>query len=215
MRGPLALIFPPKCVLCGKILERQELDLCGRCRLEAPELRHKNKKLRFLDSATALWHYEGDARASLLRYKFYGKRHYAKSYGRLLAMQILREHDEPFQVVTWVPISFKRRLRRGYDQDELLAKAVGKELGIRPVRCLWKIRDNPAQSGLSGEAERRANVLGVYRAKAPERFRGKRVLILDDVITTGATMSECARVLLTAGAGEVHGAAMASTAHKK
>lgn len=215
MSGPLALIFPPKCVLCGRLLERQELDLCGKCRREAPEQRHKNKKLRFLDSVTALWHYEGDARNSLLRYKFYGKRHYAKSYGRLLAMRILQEHDEPFDVLTWVPISSRRRFRRGYDQVELLAKAVGKELGLRPVRCLKKIRHNPAQSGLSGEAERRANVLGVYQAKAPERFRGRRVLIVDDVITTGATMSECARVLLTAGAGQIHGAALASAAHKK
>lgn len=215
MSGPLALIFPPKCVLCGRLLERQELDLCGKCRREAPEQRHKNKKLRFLDSVTALWHYEGDARNSLLRYKFYGKRHYAKSYGRLLAMRLLQEHDEPFDVLTWVPISSRRRFRRGYDQVELLAKAVGKELGLRPVRCLKKIRHNPAQSGLSGEAERRANVLGVYQAKTPERFRGRRVLIVDDVITTGATMSECARVLLTAGAGQIHGAALASAAHKK
>lgn len=215
MSGPLALIFPPKCVLCGRLLERQELDLCGKCRREAPEQRHKNKKLRFLDSVTALWHYEGDARNSLLRYKFYGKRHYAKSYGRLLAMRLLQEHDEPFDVLTWVPISSRRRFRRGYDQVELLAKAVGKELGLRPVRCLKKIRHNPAQSGLAGEAERRANVLGVYQAKAPERFRGRRVLIVDDVITTGATMSECARVLLTAGAGQIHGAALASAAHKK
>lgn len=215
MSGPLALIFPPKCVLCGRLLERQELDLCGKCRREAPEQRHKNKKLRFLDSVTALWHYEGDARNSLLRYKFYGKRHYAKSYGRLLAMRILQEHDEPFDVLTWVPISSRRRFRRGYDQVELLAKAVGQELGLRPVRCLKKIRHNPAQSGLSGEAERRANVLGVYQAKTPERFRGRRVLIVDDVITTGATMSECARVLLTAGAGQIHGAALASAAHKK
>lgn len=215
MSGPLALIFPPKCVLCGRLLERQELDLCGKCRREAPEQRHKNKKLRFLDSVTALWHYEGDARNSLLRYKFYGKRHYAKSYGRLLAMRLLQEHDEPFDVLTWVPISSRRRFRRGYDQVELLAKAVGKELGLRPVRCLKKIRHNPAQSGLSGEAERRANVLGVYQAKTPERFRGRRVLIVDDVITTGATMGECARVLLTAGAGQIHGAALASAAHKK
>ena len=215
MSGLMSLIYPPKCLLCGALLERQELDLCSKCRQDAPEQRRKNKKLRFLDSVTTLWHYEEDVRRSLLRYKFYGKRHYAKGYGRLLAMRISQEHDDGFEVLTWVPISPRRRLRRGYDQVELLAKAGGKELGLRPVRCLKKIRNNPAQSGLSGEAERRANVLGVYEAKGAERFRGKRVLILDDVITTGSTMSECARVLLTAGAAEVHGAALASAAHKK
>lgn len=215
MRGPLALLFPPKCVLCGRLLERYELDLCDHCRGEAPELRQWKKKIRFLDSVTALWHYEGEVRGSLIRYKFHGKRHYAAAYGRLLAMRILRTHDEDFDVLTWVPISRRRKLRRGYDQVELLARAVGAELKIPAVRCLRKIRHNPAQSGISGQAERQANVLGVYRAVDPDRFRGERVLILDDVITTGATMSECARVLLTAGAGEVHGAAIASAAHDK
>lgn len=215
MRGPLALLFPPKCVLCGRLLEREELDLCHECRREAPGYRERKKKIRFLDSVTALWHYEEDVRRSLLRYKFHGKRHYAAAYGRLLAMQILRAHEEGFDVLTWVPISRRRKLRRGYDQVELLAKAVGRELQIPLVRCLRKIRHNPAQSGLSGQAERQANVLGVYRAVDPEAFRGKRVLILDDVITTGATLSECARVLLTAGAGEVHGAAIASARHDK
>lgn len=215
MTGLLSLLFPPKCVLCGRLLEPREQDLCDHCRTEAPEYRERKKKLRFLDSVTALWHYEGEARGSLIRYKFHGKRHYAAAYGRLLAMRILRAHEDGFDVLTWVPISRRRKLRRGYDQVELLAKAVGAELKITPVRCLRKIRHNPAQSGISEQAERQANVLGVYRAVDPETFRGKRVLILDDVITTGATMSECARVLLTAGAGEVHGAAVASATHDK
>ena len=205
----LELIFPPKCILCRTILGKEELDLCHRCRIEGPEHGDSRQKIRFLDSWLALWHYEGDVRKSLLRYKFYGKRHYAPSYGRLLAMK-LSQREQTFDLITWVPISRRRRFRRGFDQVELLAEAVGQELGMEPMRCLKKIRHNPPQSGRGGPAQRRANVLGAYRAVEPEWFAGARVLLLDDVITTGATVSECARVLLTAGAKEVHCAAVAS-----
>ena len=75
---------------------------------------------------------------------------------------------------------------------------------MQPVSTLKKVRNNRPQSGIVGQAKRRANVLGVYRAVCPQEVRGKRVLLLDDIITTGATAGECARVLLTAGAKEVH-----------
>jgi predicted amidophosphoribosyltransferase len=112
-----------------------------------------------------------------------------------------------------VPVSRLRRFRRGYDQVELLARAVGKELGIKPARLLKKIRHNPPQSGISGDAERRANVLGVYRLVKGVEVADKRILLLDDVITTGATAGECARVLLTAGASQVHFGAVACARH--
>jgi ComF family protein len=210
-----ALLFPPKCVLCSRILDRNELDLCRNCRGNAPECSAKGTKLPFVDSWLALWHYEGTVRRSLLRYKFYGKRHYARSYGRLLAMKLLREREGVYDIVTWVPISRWRKLRRGYDQVELLAQGVCAELGIAPVQCLKKIRHNRAQSRIVGQAHRRANVLGVYDVVEKERFQGKRVLLLDDIITTGATVGECARVLLTAGAKEVHCAAVAAANHHK
>lgn len=203
------LLFPSKCLLCGKLLEDGELDLCAECRAHAPVLEKQRGKISFLDSWLALWHYEGEVRSSLHRYKFRGKRHYATGYGRLLAMKLLQEGIS-FDVLTWVPISRRRKLSRGYDQVELLTKAVARELGVKPVRCLRRVRHSPPQSGISGAAQRRANVLGAYRAVKPERFAGKQVLVLDDVITTGATSSECARVLLTAGAGKVRCAAIAS-----
>ena len=200
----LQLLFPPKCVLCGHVLEGEETDLCRTCRVEAPECPVSKRKRSFLDSWAAIWYYEEYTRRSILRYKFRGARHYAHAYGRLLAMKLLREYPDGFDILTWVPISPLRRLTRGYDQVELLAKAVGRELQMEPVRCLRKIRHNRAQAGISGSAERRANVMGCYRITDPALVRDKRILLLDDVITTGATAGECARVLLTAGAREVH-----------
>ena len=206
----MSILFPPKCVLCGKLMKNGELDLCRECRVEAPEYPNRKEKLQFLDSFTAVWYYEGSVRKSLLRYKFYNARSFASAYGRLLAMKLLREHPEGFDVLTWVPISRLRKFRRGYDQVELIAMAVGRELGMDPVPALQKVRHNRPQSGIHGAEKRRANVLGAYREIDREAIAGKRVLLLDDILTTGATAGEAARVLLTAGAKEVHCAAVAA-----
>lgn len=211
----LEFLFPSKCVLCGKILKKGELDLCRSCRTEISDHPQPKNPIQFLASWTVLWYYEGNVRQSLLRYKFSNRRSYAAAYGRLLAMKLLREYPDGFDVLTWIPISAQRKLERGYDQVELLAAAVAAELGMEAVPTMQKIRNNPPQSGISGSAQRRANVLGVYRATNPEGIRGKRVLLLDDIITTGATASEAARVLLTAGASEVTCAAVAAASHSK
>ena len=125
-------------------------------------------------------------------------------------MKLLREYPDGFDVLTWVPVSRLRKLRRGYDQGELLAKAVGKELGLAPVPTLKKIRNNRPQSRLKDPAARRANVLGAYRILENADVKGKCVLLLDDILTTGATAGECARMLRMAGAKEVHCAAVAA-----
>ncbi len=206
----MQLLFPKKCVLCGKLLKNGELDLCRECRIHQPQYPNIKRKLQFLDSFAAVWYYEGTVRKSLLRYKFYNARSHAPSYGRLMAMMLLEQYPEGFDCLTWVPVSSFRKCTRGYDQVELLARAVGEELGMTPVPLLKKVRHNRPQSGIRHGAQRRANVLGVYRETDPQAIAGKRILLLDDILTTGATASEAARVLLTAGAKEVHCAAMAA-----
>jgi len=129
-------------------------------------------------------------------------------------MKLLQENVE-FDVLTWVPISRIRKWRRGYDQVELIATAVGSELGIVPVSTVRKQRNNRPQSRLGDVARRRANVLGVYQIVDPALIEGKRILLLDDIITTGATVGECARLLLTAGAKEVFCAAVAAASHQR
>lgn len=202
-------LFPAKCVLCRKILEKDETDLCRDCRVHAPTAPAVHKKIPHLDRWTAVWYYEDKVRQSILRFKFYGARSYAKSYGRFLAMKLLETQMTDFDILTWVPVSSLRRLKRGYDQVELLALAVGRELDVTPVRLLKKVRHTRPQSGICSDAARRANVLGAYRVTDPAAVRGKRILLLDDVITTGATAGECARVLRSAGAKSVNFAAVA------
>ncbi len=207
------LLFPRKCVLCQKILEREETDLCHACRTDSPEYAGKTS-YPYLETVTAIWYYEHDVRRSILDYKFNGKRHYADCYGRLLAMQ-LEKQEVQYDLITWIPISLKRLRRRGFDQVELLAKALGRELQTEPVATLFKCRDNSPQSHITGRAQRRANVLGAYQVLEPEKLKGRRILLLDDIITTGATAGECARVLLTAGAAEVNLAVIAAARQQK
>lgn len=209
------LLFPPKCILCRSLLTKAETDFCADCRQNAPECEKSNLRFSFLAGWTAVWYYKDKVRGSILRYKFGGKRHYAPAYGRRLAMKLQKEGMDTFDILTFVPIAPLRKLTRGYDQVELLANAVGAELGIAPCRTLRKIRNTPPQSGIKDPARRRANVLGAYVAVAPQSVRGKKILLLDDIITTGATASECARVLLTAGAKEVYCAALAVKNPKK
>lgn len=209
----LKLVFPPKCVLCRKVLERYEHDVCDSCRQDVAECPISKAKLPFLADWCALWYYEGNVRKSVLRYKFGNRRSYAKSYAKLLAEKLKQTYPEGFDVLTWVPISPIRKLKRGFDQVEKLTFALAKHLDMQPVRTLKKIRHNRPQSGISGAAHRRANVLGVYQVVQPQALWNKRVLLLDDVITTGATAGECARMLLTAGAREVYVGAVAAVRH--
>lgn len=217
------LLFPRKCMLCGRLLTEEQLDMCPDCRSEVPEYPHRvtnsdgkgKNNLHFLDSFIAVWYYEGNVRNSIRRFKFGRAIHLAPKFGRLLAMKLLTAGVDHFDVLTWVPVSRARRRQRGFDQCELLAKSVASELGVTPVRLLRKIRNTPPQSGISSPDARKANVLGAFKMLPDADVRGKVILLLDDVYTTGATTEECARVLLSAGAKEVHCAAIARAAERK
>lgn len=206
----LRLLFPPKCTLCRNLLDKRETDLCHHCRIHTPGFSRPKRNIPFIAHWTALWYYKDDVRKSIHRFKFGNARQYADAYARLLAARLENTFSEAFDILTWVPVSSLRRLKRGYDQSALLARSVGRELKIPATGVLKKIRHTPPQSGLRDAAQRRANVLGAYKAIKRQTLAGKRILLLDDVITTGATASECAHVLLMAGAKEVYFAAVAA-----
>ncbi|MBQ3356758.1 MAG: ComF family protein [Oscillospiraceae bacterium] len=206
----LDLIYPPKCTFCGKLLKKDETDICAKCRKTLPEVGGSIKRGENFRQCWSVYSYEDYVVDSIHRFKFGGMQHYAQVYGRLIAMLLLRSKVE-FDVLTWVPISGKRRKKRGYEQAYLIAKTVAAELHCACVPTLKKVRDNPPQSLQKSAAKRRGNVLNAYRAVHPERFRGKRVLLIDDIITTGATLSECSKVLRMAGAVQVECATLAAT----
>lgn len=208
-------LFPPKCVLCKKLLTKDETDLCTQCRSQTPRFENTKIRFSFIAGWTGVWYYKDMVRQSFLRFKFYGKRSYAKIYGKMIALKLVQEQMEGFDILTWIPVSRRRRFARGFDQVELLALEVAKQLGITAVSTLKKIRHTPPQSGLGDAAHRRANVLNAFRLRDQVQVQGKKILLLDDIVTTGATASECARVLMTAGAKEVQLAVLAVANHEK
>lgn len=203
--GLLDLLFPPRCVFCHKLLRTGERELCAACVRDLPwtEGTHTEQKGEFYSLCVSpLWYHDA-VRGSFHRYKFKERTGYAKTYGRLMAQCIGSRLAGRYDLITWVPLSAASLKRRGYDQAMLLAMATALELGEVAVETITKVRVTDTQSGLSDDGERRANVLGAYCVTDPELVSGQRILLIDDIITTGATISECARVLRTAGAADV------------
>lgn len=210
-RWVLDLLYPPKCMLCGRILEGSREALCGRCGYNLPEYEGAPRQVLYFTRSAAPFFYEPPIRDAILRFKFQGREAYAAQFGRWMAVSVRDKLDGTYDLISWAPCGKRRKRKRGYDQAELLAKALAKELGTEAVRTLEKTRDNKAQSRTTGAAQRRANVVGVYRAYKPERFSGKRVLLVDDVLTTGSTLSECGKTLKLAGSGDLVCAVLAVT----
>lgn len=200
----LDLLFPPKCVFCGRILAAAGDGWCGKCTETLPyALNGGRQEGEDFDFCVSPLYYKGVVRKSIHRYKFGGASAYAGTYAKLLADCIREQPDIDFDMISWVPLSGKRKRSRGYDQAMLLALAAALELGRATAETLIKPNDVRAQSELGGREERSANISGAYVAGDPELIEGKCILLIDDIITTGSTLSECARVLLSAGAGRV------------
>jgi predicted amidophosphoribosyltransferase len=176
-------IAPPACPRCGAWTVDGR---CGEC----------EGKAFVFTGATALGRYEGRLRDSVLRLKFRGARHLADDFARRLAARLPRRFD----LAVPVPMARLKLFSRGYNAAELLAERVAAHAGLRLGRgVLRKVRRTRPQADLPLE-ERRTNPLGAYRAKAV----AGAVLLVDDVLTTGATAGACAEALKAAGASEVH-----------
>lgn len=205
----LDLLFPPKCPFCARVLDRP--GVCGKCGTSLPWTEEADSLWELpggLRCAAPLW-YEDMARQGLLRFKFRGAAGAGEALGGLIAQCAAERLSGEFDTVTWVPVSRRRLRQRGYDQAELLARGACRRWDTAPVRLLEKVRDNPAQSGLTDGAARRENVRNAYRAAGD--CRGRRVLLVDDICTTGSTLGECAAALRSAGAEAVVCAAAART----
>ncbi len=206
----LDLLFPPRCVLCHAFLEKGETELCAKCGRRVLSLQYRQRALKPLTRCVSALPYEGAFRESITRFKFGGRQFYAETYAKWLAALIREELDGSFDLMTWVPVSGRRKRKRGYDQAELLCRGAAGYLGAEVVRAIAKTRDNPAQSTMKNAEARKQNVKDTFAVSSPERIRGKRVLLMDDILTTGVTMQICARELLRAGADTVVGCTLAS-----
>ena len=202
----LRLVYPPKCVFCGTLLEREEQDACKACLAELPWTDESSavRTGRAFSRCVSPFFLTGKVHQALVDYKYHQRESYGVCFGRWMGACARRCRSDPFDLVTWVPVSRRRLRERGFDQCRLLAVQVAKVYGMRPVRTLKKWKDGPSlASSEASPAMRRKLVAGVYRVISPETVAGKRILLVDDIITTGSTLEEAAGTLRAAGAAEV------------
>ena len=216
----LFTIYPPRCPFCREILFENG-ETCPLCTDFLPHIpqffcaacHQPGERIAGRCVCGGIWcispfRYEGLVRIALLRYKFYHKRDYARTFAAILAEELSRHHaDRGIDWITFVPTTKKSRQERGYDPSEVLAKFLAKRWGI-PCVCLLR----PAPKKIS---QRELSVRRRYSNAKRSFFRldrgdleGQRILLCDDILTTGATMERCAELLREQGA-EVIGCTLA------
>lgn len=195
--GSLPLIRPPFCDHCGDPVEGAVTQdyRCGFCVERAPAFRKARSAVRFRGSVPGLLH----------RFKYGAATHLAPDLADWMAACVRSEYaGERFDAIAYVPLHHARQRMRTYNQAALLAEALALRLGL-PVAsgCIRRSRDTGTQTHLSAR-ERARNVHGAFAACQPDWIDGRRFLLVDDVMTTGATLAEVASVLAAARAVSVH-----------
>ena len=212
----LDILFPPRCKFCGALLDKSSLDPCRKCEkadfwlTPAQAVAPGTEVSRCV---CAVW-YQDPLRTEISRFKFQNHPDHAKAYGPVLAKQIRFFLPGAYDCITWVPVSEGTLKKRGYDQARLLAEETAKALGTQAVPLLVKTKNTPAQSSLTDGRKRESNVAGVYAVPDPNLVKGQRVLVIDDIRTTGANLEEAARTLRKAGASQIRAAACCRTPRK-
>jgi ComF family protein len=182
------------CVQCrSPFLSRFPLDDEGRCAL-------CRRGVRGFDAAYSFGFYQDELRQLIHLFKYGRVQTLSAPLGRLLARALPREQS--FDLIVPLPLHWRKRWQRGFNQAELLARVIGRRTHVPVQMALRRVRNTPAQAGLTS-AKRRLNVSGAFRTKKRAAIDGRRVLLIDDVMTTGATSASCARALKRAGARHV------------
>jgi len=215
-----AILFPERCVCCGCILPPL-VDICAVCapdvpRIEVPVCRRCGAMIddcdcragqRYWTGLVAPFYYYGPMRNTLLRMKDEEDSQRMRFFARETARAVEREFSGVrFDAVVFVPSSKTSRRARGFEPVRRLAVALSKELSLPVWNVLYKQRETPAQKTLSA-AERLTNLTGAFALKKNVDVRERTLLLVDDTVTTGSTLSECAHTLRLAGATAVYAAA--------
>lgn len=212
----LDLLFPPKCMFCGKALPRSdEILACSACLQKLPYTENNGcfEGTDHVAYVIAPFHYQDPVSQALRDYKFKKRKMYAESLAHFLAQYLSKvEEARRADLILPVPLGKKRLYERGFNQSELLARIVGRELGIvYDGDVLIRVRETERQSSLS-LSERKQNVMDAFGCM--QAVEGKTIVLVDDIYTTGATAESCAKALGAAGASKIILAAMA-TASKR
>lgn len=216
-------LCPTRCACCGKVIYYDQ-TICEACETEIEKLKNTlcdhcheplhrctcpHNKATTIPCATP-FPYTSVIQTGILAMKGSGSLHGVSFFAKAMAEEIRQTHSHSFDAIVYVPVTKAKKNLRGYNQCEVLAKALGKELNL-PVldRGLERLFDT-VDLHKAGSINRKGCVFGVFEPNEA-LVADKTLLLIDDVITTGATMSECAKMLYLANAQEVYGAAIACT----
>ena len=159
-------------------------------------------KLSGIRAARSVWPYEGSVQEFVRRYKYNGLRSLAPLLAAEMA-DVLRDWNPPVSAIVHVPAHHARLRERGFDQAELLAREVSNIVGIPLVSALSRVRETAVQARAMNVSKRAENVSGAFEVPDATKTRRANVLLIDDVMTTGATLRESARALRRSGAKTV------------
>ena len=208
------LLFPDRCIFCGKLTDEDEYEICTKCRDKSENIIKASpdfQATKFIDQKIAAAWYKDEVRAAVHRFKYNQKPGYARAFAREMYKQYILNRCS-YDMITYVPSNRYTVFKRGYNQAKLLAVELSKYTKLEVVQTVRKVRKTKPMFDLKPE-ERRANVLGAYEVCCDvEKIKNKRILIVDDIFTTGSTVSEIAKTLKLAGSGEV---GCATFAYKK
>lgn len=199
----LAVLFPQKCLGCKKENEILCPDCLGKInRPDTPYLKdvHITANYQDLVLKKALW---------MLKYQ--GLKQLAKPLAELIKERVWKKLETEGWTIIPVPLSSKKLRHRGYNQAELIARHLfnSKNNLIWGGGILSKVKETKSQVEVKDREERMANIVGSFKAEKPEFIKGKKIILIDDVYTTGATMSEAKKILMSAGAKKVVGVVVA------
>lgn len=205
MKNILNLIYPQVCGICGEISKE---DICNHCKVKIKPYKRVKKRIyltKYYDTYMYLFDYQDIIREKILQYKFQEKNYIYHSFAKIITndekiCRFLKSYD----IIIPVPISKKRKQKRGYNQSEIIAKKLAKQVPKLEYQkdVLYKIKDTSPQSSLDKE-NRQKNIQGAYYIKNEKKVQNKKILLFDDIYTTGATVNECSRTLKQVGAKEI------------
>ncbi|MCX7845120.1 MAG: ComF family protein [Dictyoglomaceae bacterium] len=212
----LELLFPSKCIFCGTYLEgyicpkcidklnfaKSFCILCGTPLTSLENICYNCKKEeRIIDGLELLGYYKENWETLILKFKFGNKPYLARTLARL-GKEKIKKKDWQIDFVTYVPMWREKELKRGYNHSEILAIFLGKELNIKVINALIQKRPTLEQKSLEYK-ERIENVKDAYKINPKVNIKGRNILIVDDVYTTGATLKECTKELKKGRANKV------------
>ncbi len=202
-------IFPSKCIFCKKIITDTENAVCDECSIELENKKPKQSlySLEGTEGITFPFFYSGMVKKAMLGYKFHGKKHYSDYFASQI-VNSLYKCDCEFDLITYVPIGFIRYMERGYNQSYLLARYISKQMNIPCCKTLKKSAFIKRQSARTF-AERRLNVKKAFKKLNKINVEGKNILIIDDICTTGSTLTNIAELLNLHGADKIYCACVA------